>query len=172
MAGTQKVGACQACTQHDTTCAGIWACCVRRLHTTARNCTRLPSASLSPSVTTIWVCSPVSETEFIPWYEPAVEAMCLWQTFVSSKCVRITMIQHTACLSVSRATDDGISFIRRWKDCRRKKSTCLNFVWKFKHVNFLVYHLLFQGLQLTLVNRILKSAQTGRNCGGARNIEM
>ena len=35
MAGTQKVGA----HQHDTTCAGIWACCVRQTNTTARNCT-------------------------------------------------------------------------------------------------------------------------------------
>jgi len=87
MAGTQKVGARQACTQHDTTCAGIWACSVRRLHTTARNCMHLPSTSLSPSVTTIRVCSTVSETEFFPSLEPAVETMCLWQTFVSSQCV-------------------------------------------------------------------------------------
>jgi hypothetical protein len=36
-----------------------------------------------------WVCSPVSET---PWLEPAVEAMCLWQTFVSGQCVRNAMI--------------------------------------------------------------------------------
>ena len=36
-----------------------------------------------------WVCSPVSET---PWLESAVEAMCLWQTIVSSQCVRMTMI--------------------------------------------------------------------------------
>jgi len=27
-----------------------------------------------------WVCSPVSET---PWFDPAVEAMCLWQKFVN-----------------------------------------------------------------------------------------
>ena len=32
-----------------------------------------------------WVCSPVSET---PWLEPTVEAMCLWQTFISGQCVR------------------------------------------------------------------------------------
>ena len=38
---------------------------------------------------TNWVCSPVSET---PWLEPAVEAMCLWQTFVSGQCVRNAMI--------------------------------------------------------------------------------
>jgi len=36
-----------------------------------------------------WVCSPVSET---PWLEPDVEAMCLWQTFVSGQCVRRAMI--------------------------------------------------------------------------------
>ena len=36
-----------------------------------------------------WVCSPVSET---PWLEPAVEAMCLWQTFVNGQCVRNAMI--------------------------------------------------------------------------------
>jgi len=52
---------------------------------------RLPSASLSPSVTKHSVCSPVSETKFFLWLEPAVEAMRLWKTFVSSKCVRITM---------------------------------------------------------------------------------
>jgi hypothetical protein len=32
-----------------------------------------------------WVCSHVSET---PWLEPTVEAMCLWQTFISGQCVR------------------------------------------------------------------------------------
>jgi len=85
MAGTQKAGVRQACTQYDTICADIRACCVRRLHTTARNCTRLLSTSLSPSVNTIWVCSPVLETKFFPWLEPAVEAICLWQTFVSSQ---------------------------------------------------------------------------------------
>ena len=36
-----------------------------------------------------WVCSPVSET---PWLEPNVEAMCLWQTFVSGQCVKNAMI--------------------------------------------------------------------------------
>ena len=45
-------------------------------------------------------------------------------------------------------------------------------MWKSKHLVFLVYHLLCQGLQLTLVNWILKSARTGWNCGGARIIEM
>ena len=38
------------------------------------------------------VCSPVSETEFFLWLEPAVEAMCLWKTFVSSQFFIITMI--------------------------------------------------------------------------------
>jgi len=33
--------------------AGIWTGCVRRPHTATRNCTRLPSASQSPSVTII-----------------------------------------------------------------------------------------------------------------------
>jgi len=36
-----------------------------------------------------WVCSPVSET---PWLESAVEVMYLWQSSVSSQCVRMTMI--------------------------------------------------------------------------------
>ena len=36
-----------------------------------------------------WVCSPVSEA---PWLEPVVQAMCLWQTFVSGQCVRNAMI--------------------------------------------------------------------------------
>jgi len=63
--------------------------------TVQRNCTRLPSASLSPSAVTgdqHSVCSPVSETEFFLWLEPTVEAMCLWKRFVSSQYFRITMI--------------------------------------------------------------------------------
>ena len=85
MTGTQKVGA----RQHNTTFAGIWACCVRRPHTAARNCTRLPSASLYPSVTIIGF-TPLSRKR--RGWRPTIEAMCLWQTFVSSQCVRTNMI--------------------------------------------------------------------------------
>ena len=42
---------------------------------------------------------------------------------------------------------------------------------KFKQWTLKVYHLLFRGLQLTLVNWYLKSAHTGRNQGGMRNTQ-
>ena len=52
-----------------------------------------------------WVCSPVSET---PCLEPAVEAMCLWQTFVSGQCVRNAMIvAKIPRVSPSRPTETG-----------------------------------------------------------------
>ena len=52
------------------------------------------------------ICSPVSETEFFLWLEPAVEAMCLWKTFVSSQCVRIIMIVANI-LHLSPSPDDS-----------------------------------------------------------------
>ena len=48
--------------------------------------------------------SPILETEFFLWLELAVGAMCLWQTLVSSQCVRSTITRMVAiilCVSPS-----------------------------------------------------------------------
>jgi len=165
MAGTQKVGA----HQHDTTCAGIWACCIRHPNTTARNCTDFRAPLYLPlwPVTQHSVCWPVSGKKFFLWLEPAVEAMCQWKTFVSSQCVRITVIVAnildlspspgpTTLFFLQSDAGDG----RRWSQVLGPNTWIV-----------LVYHLYFQGLQLTLVNWFLNSSRKGQNHGWEQNIQ-
>ena len=77
------------------------SCCVRR----PRGRTQLHAVAERLSISfgdNNWVFSPVSQT---PWLQPAIEAMCLWQKFVSSQCVRTAAraapgcSQCTACLA-------------------------------------------------------------------------
>jgi len=66
--------------------------------------------------------------------QPAVEAMCLWKTFVSSQCVRITMIVANILYLSPSPEPTTLSFLR--SDGRRWSRSSLDLKFWVQHVNF------------------------------------